>query len=74
MLSTREERNEAVTSIRTAMSQCLAEAWQKGERKLVATTINQGFDAMTRRQWKDDTAAALPEELRAEFLSYLREH
>lgn len=54
------------------MSACLAESWLKGERRLVKNTIDCGYDEHMRRQWKDDTAAALPEPERDNFLTYMR--
>lgn len=63
---------QQTAGISSKMSAALAEAWNKGERKLVKSTIDCGLDAETRRQWKDDTANALPADQRETFLQYMR--
>lgn len=70
--SDREARNEMAADIRSKMAESLAEVWMKGDRKLVKQTIDCALDASMSRQWKDDTAAALPETERDNFLTYMR--
>lgn len=72
MSSNREARNAVAQNCRTKMAEILAEQWMAGDRALVKNTIDCGLDCQMRRQWKDDTAAALPEAMRDEFNLYMR--
>ncbi len=70
--SGREERNAHAEACRAKMASILAEQWLAGERWLVKSTIDCALDCHMSRQWKDDTAAALPVAEREPFFSYMR--
>jgi len=72
MRADREERIDHANACRLKMAEAMAIAWQNGERARVKITIDCALDATNRRQWKDDTALALPPEHREKFLEFMR--
>jgi len=66
--ATNLDRHELAERSASKMAECLAEAWQKGERRLVQDTIAGGQSPFMRETWRKNTAQALPLELRDEFL------